>query len=131
MPPVEVGERPDGRIALPVGPGPVERPEEPPAHDLEAFLRARRAPRRLDARHHIAQPFQSFAPADAADLRVIRIGAPAPLILVLVAAMGSGQRDHQQAVLRHLHRFRERLGEGELGLEAAPGRSLCSWSWRA
>ena len=116
---VGVGERAGGHVALLERLRPRQRLEQPPPHDLEAFLGARGPPGRLDPRHHVAQPVEGLAPAQAPHLRIVRLamgraGAG--------GGVGGRQRDHQQAVLRHLHRLGERLGEGELGLEAARGQ---------
>ena len=89
--------------------------EQPAADDLETFLGAGRPPRRLDTPDDVAEPVERLAPALAADLDVVG---------VRVRGAGGVRRretDDQQAVAGQLHRFGERLGEGELRLEAAGG----------
>ena len=114
---IEVGEGARGHVALLEGVRPGERLEQPPPHDLEAFLGRRRPPRRLHPPDHVAQPVQRLAPADAADLHVVG------LRVRRARRVRGGQRDHQQAVARELGRLGQRLGEGELRLEAA-GRQV-------
>jgi hypothetical protein len=60
---VEVGELPRDHVAVLELVGVGQGLEEPPAHDLEAFLGARRAPGRFDAPDHVAQPVEGLAPA--------------------------------------------------------------------
>ena len=92
--PVEVGEGPRHHVAVlelrRIG----QRLEQPPPHDLETLLGARRPPRGLDAAHHIAQPIERLAPALAADLHVIGLGVRR------ARGVRGRQADHEQAVLR-------------------------------
>ena len=112
---VQVGEGAGGDVALLEGVRPAERFEQPPPHDLEAFLGACRPPRGFDPGDDIAQPFQRLAPAQAAHFGIVRLGVRR----TLAGRVGRRQGHYQQTVFRGLHGFRERLGECELGLEAA------------
>ena len=114
---VEVGERAHDDVAVlePLRVG--ERLEQSPADDLEAFLGAGRPPRRLDAPDDVAQPVERLAPALAADLDVV--GAR----VRRVGVIRRRETDDQQAIAGELDGFGERLGEGELRLEAA-GRQV-------
>ena len=114
---VAVRERPRHHVPVPEPRRVGERLEQPPPDDLEPFLGAGRPPRRFDAPDDVAQPVDRLAAAlaahfDVVGLRVRRTGG-----------VGRRQADHQQAIAGRLHRFGQRLREGELRLEA-PGRQV-------
>ena len=90
-----------------------QRLEQPPPHDLESLLGARRPPRGLDPADHVAQPIERLAPALAAHLDVVGLGVRR------ARGVRGRQADHEQAVLHQLRRLGQHLGEGELRLEAA------------
>ena len=113
---IEVRERPRGHVTLFEGVGSGERLKQTPPHDLETFFGSRWTPRRLHAPNHVAQPVECLAPADAAHLHVVRLRVRRAL------RVRSRQRNNEQAVPGELGRLRERLGKGELGLEAPRGK---------
>ena len=93
-----------------------ERLEEPPPHDLEAFLGTRQPPGRLDASDDVPQAVERLAPALPTDLDVIGPGVGRP------GRIRGRQADHELAVVGELGRFGQRLGKAELGLETAGGK---------
>ena len=113
---VEVGKRPRHHVAVLELGGVAQRLEQAPAHDLKALLGRGRAPRRLDAAHHVAQAVERLAAALAAHLDVV--GAR----VRRAGGIGGGQRDDQQAVRRQAGGLGQRLGKGELRLEGAAGQ---------
>ena len=97
-----------------------QRLEQAAAHDLEALLGAGRPPGCLHAAHGVAQPIQCRPTALTSHLDIIGAGVRRS------PRVGGRQADHQQAPLGQLGRLGERLGEGEVRLEAAAGRSAAS-----
>ena len=71
---VEIGERARHHVAVLELRRIDQRLEQPPAHDLEALLGARRPPRRLHPPDDVAQPVERLAPALAAHLDVVGLG---------------------------------------------------------
>ena len=114
--PIELRKCPRDHIPVRELRGVRERLEEPPPHDLEAFLGARRPPGRLDASDDVAQAIERLAPALSTDLDIIGPGVRRP------GRIGGRQADHEQTVVSELRGFRQRLGKAELGLEAAGGK---------
>ena len=110
---VVIGERPHHQIALGECLLLRDRLEEPPSHDLVAFLRVGRAPLRCDPLEYVPQACHRFASATAADLLIahpFRRRHP-------VTGRRGGNADHQQRTRNRLHLLAQRLGKGELGLE--------------
>ena len=93
---VEVGEGARDHVAVLELRWIGQRLEQPPPHDLKAFLGARRPPRGFDAAHDVAQPVERLAPALTAYLHVIG------LRVRRTRGVRGGQADHQQAVLGEL-----------------------------
>ena len=71
---VVVGERPRDDIPIPKPLRVFERFEEASPDDFEAFLGARRPPRRLDASDDVPQPGERLPAALPADLYIVRLG---------------------------------------------------------
>ena len=114
--PIELRECPRNYVPVLELLGVRERLEEPPPHDLEAFLRTRRPPGRINAPDDVPQAIERLAPALPTDLDIIGPGVGRP------GRIGGRQADHEQAVVGELGGFRQRLGEAELGFEAAGGK---------
>ena len=114
--PIELSECPRNHIPVLELRRVRERLEEPTPHDLETFLGTRRSPGRFDAPDDVPQAIERLAPALSADLDIIGPGVGRP------GRIRGGQADHEQAVVGELGRFGQRLGEAELGLEAAGGK---------
>ena len=114
--PIELRKCPRDHIPVRELRGVRERLEEPPPHDLEAFLRTRRPPGRLDASDDVPQAIERLAPALPTDLDVIGPGVGRP------GSIRGRQADHEQTAVGELRGFRQRLGKAELGLEATGGK---------
>ena len=114
---VEVGEGAGDDVAV-LEPGLVgERLEQPSAHDLEPLFGAGRPPRRFDAPDDVAQAGERLAAALTAHLDVVGLRVRG------IGSVRCREADDEQAVAGQLRGFGERLGEGELRLEAA-GRQV-------
>ena len=94
-----------------------ERFEQPPADDLEPLFGAGRPPRRLDASDDVAQAGERLAAALTAHLDVVGLRVRG------IGGVRCREADDEQTVAGQLRGFGQRLGEGELGLEAA-GRQV-------
>jgi hypothetical protein len=90
-----------------------QRLEQPPPHDLEAFLGARRPPRCLHATDGIMYSAECFPPTLTANLLVacLRMGR--------AAGVGGRQADNEQTAFGEFCRLGQRLRESEMRLEAA------------
>ena len=113
--PIELRECPRDHVPVLELRGVRERLEEPPPHDLEAFLGTRRPPGRLDAPDDVPQTIERLASALPANLDIIGLGMGGP------GRIRGGQADDEQAVVGELGRFGQCLSKAELGLEAAGG----------
>ena len=114
---VEIGEGAGDDVAV-LEPGLVgERFEQPTADDLEPLFGGGRPIRRLDAPDDVAQAGERLAAALAAYLDVVGLHVRG------TGSVRCRQADDEQAVAGQLRGFGQRLGEGELRLEAA-GRQV-------
>ena len=114
--PIELGKCARDHISIPELDRIGERLEKSPPYNLEAFLGTGRTPGRFDTPDDVPQPIECLPPALPTDLDVIRLGVGGP------GRVRGRQADHEQAVVGEFGRFREHLGETELGLEASGGQ---------
>ena len=114
---VEIGECARDDIAVPESGRVVERLEQAPPDNLEAFLSARRPPRRLDTSDHIPQPAERFPTTLPTHFDIVRLG------MRRVGGIRRGEADDEEAVIDRLRRLGQHLRERELRLEAS-GREI-------